>query len=265
MYFQSWYVSRPILSASTSRVSWRNILGVVLPLQMWKIFISQHSTPSQVSASCSSKLCYLVVSGNTQTLQGMYPRLTIMIAYFLWGIVTFTLNRKSYFKMKLAILVIACMVPLSFFFHVVSHHEKSWWLLKNNEVSWRTMKYTQKSYRNRHDVSWTPMEKSVRTSWTIMKDSIIKNCCFLIRYFMCLPSALSWSIDVYEKGYRRQSKAQAYIPKRRTLIQVLPRCKFFCYLLMHICILPENWNQALNAYTKSICIECLIAILGLNA
>ncbi len=35
---------------------------------------------------------------------------------------------------------------------------------------------------------------------------------------------------------------QAYIPKRRTLIQVLPPDKFFCYLLMHICILPENCN-----------------------
>ncbi len=33
---------------------------------------------------------------------------------------------------------------------------------------------------------------------------------------------------------------QAYIPKRRTLIQVLPPLKFFCYLLMHICILPHH-------------------------
>ncbi len=36
--------------------------------------------------------------------------------------------------------------------------------------------------------------------------------------------------------------SQVYIPKRRTLIQVLPPIKFFCYLLMHICILPENCN-----------------------
>ena len=32
-----------------------------------------------------------------------------------------------------------------------------------------------------------------------------------------------------------------------------------------VCILPENCNQALNAYTKSIHIECLIAILRQNA
>ncbi len=29
---------------------------------------------------------------------------------------------------------------------------------------------------------------------------------------------------------------QALIPKNRTLIQVLPPLKFFCYLLMHICV-----------------------------
>ncbi len=65
------------------------------------------------------------------------------------------------------------------------------------------------------------------------------------------------------------SISQAYIPKRRTLIQVLPPLnaytksvhayihfvKSFCCLLMHICILPENCNKtchSLIAITRQI-------------
>ncbi len=40
----------------------------------------------------------------------------------------------------------------------------------------------------------------------------------------------------------------AYISERHTLVQVLPLCKSYCYLLMHVCILPENCNQTHNAY-----------------
>ncbi len=36
--------------------------------------------------------------------------------------------------------------------------------------------------------------------------------------------------------------SQVYIPKRRSLIQVLPPLKLFRYLLMHMCILSENCN-----------------------
>ncbi len=48
-------------------------------------------------------------------------------------------------------------------------------------------------------------------------------------------------------------KALVYIPKRRTLIQVLTPLKLFCYLLMTICILPENWNY------RSYCIYTGVA------
>ncbi len=64
------------------------------------------------------------------------------------------------------------------------------------------------------------------------------------------------------------SSPQAYIPKRHTLIQVLPPLndtqyvhayihfvKSFCCLLMHICILPENCN------CHSMC-TCLVYTLG---
>ena len=51
-----------------------------------------------------------------------------------------------------------------------------------------------------------------------------------------------FKIDSIEFIINPYIATQAYIPKRRTLIQVLPLCKFFCYLPMHICILPENCN-----------------------
>ncbi len=48
--------------------------------------------------------------------------------------------------------------------------------------------------------------------------------------------------------------SQAYMPKRRTPIQVLPICKFFCYLLItNICIsvigVRIGWRKYLNECT----------------
>ena len=49
-------------------------------------------------------------------------------------------------------------------------------------------------------------------------------------------------------------------PKGVHLFRYFPYINSFVMLLMHICILPENCNLALNAYTRSIHIECLVAI-----
>ena len=53
----------------------------------------------------------------------------------------------------------------------------------------------------------------------------------------------TWSHKVVNFIFLLFHNAQVNIPKRRTLIQVLPSVKFFCYLLVHICILPENCNE----------------------
>ncbi len=72
------------------------------------------------------------------------------------------------------------------------------------------------------------------------------------------------------------SYSQVYIPKRRTLIQVLPPAnaytksahayihfaKFCCYLLMHVCIFIAIRPVCVH---HGVRIGCLIAILRQNA
>ena len=82
--------------------------------------------------------------------------------------------------------------------------------------------------------------------------------CLRFSIFLCNMILIFW--DLVQQsiflGFLSGLKSQAYIPKRRTLIQVLPPLnvytksvhayihlvKSFCCLLMHICILPENCN-----------------------
>ncbi len=66
--------------------------------------------------------------------------------------------------------------------------------------------------------------------------------CFNFHARIYLVYCSGISVDQKFLLFIRPWNTHAYIPKRHTLIRVLPLLIFFCYLLMYVCILAENCN-----------------------